>query len=142
MYSLVENVRLGDINWVKKQLASGCNVNQINHDGKTGLHIAVEFYKCNNYPSEIMKLLLNAGADVNIRSNNEGHTPLYYAIHNSNFEAVKSLVERINCYKELERHAEIYANPRCSNLEKAEEIYNFIYEKISEIKKNNYLKHR
>ncbi|BCS92346.1 tetratricopeptide repeat protein [Metallosphaera javensis (ex Sakai et al. 2022)] len=56
--------------------------------GNTMLHLAVR-----NGMEEMVRLLLDAGADVNA-VNNEGHTPLYYAILSCNQGIGKLLLDR------------------------------------------------
>ncbi|BCS92331.1 MAG: beta-barrel assembly-enhancing protease [Metallosphaera javensis (ex Sakai et al. 2022)] len=56
--------------------------------GNTVLHLAVR-----NGMEEMVRLLLDAGADVNA-VNNEGHTPLYYAILSCNQGIGKLLLDR------------------------------------------------
>ena len=66
-----------DIDWIKQNMY-----------GQTGLHIAVQ----NNHP-EVAKLLLTAGADVNIRDMS-GKTALHPAVLQENIEIVRFLLER------------------------------------------------
>lgn len=62
--------------------------------GWAPIHIAAE----DNTDIEMMKCLVeNGNADVNLRDNN-GNTPLYYAIRNKNVEIAKYLVEKGSNY--------------------------------------------
>ena len=46
----------------------------------------------NNENTEVLRLLLNAGADIHAKDN-EGKTALYHGIINLNFEAVEFLIQ-------------------------------------------------
>jgi ankyrin repeat protein len=42
---------------------------------------------------DLVKLLIEKGADVNLRMGEDGETAIYYAVHENNLEIVKLLVE-------------------------------------------------
>ncbi|MCT4635238.1 MAG: ankyrin repeat domain-containing protein [Rickettsiales bacterium] len=71
---------------IKMFLDYGIEINQI-HSGATALYWAVQegFF-------EVAKILLNAGADTEIKAKN-GNTPLIASTQNHNFNMVKLLVE-------------------------------------------------
>jgi|GEM_PF-134654 len=94
-FLLVKAAYVGDINLVKQLIDVGMDVNRQNpYDEKTALHWAGTYVGCGGYQYGILKLLLEAGADVNIRDK-ENHTPLYYAAQNSmSVEAIRDLSAR------------------------------------------------
>lgn len=65
------------------------NINAINEDGRTALHIAVIHRR-----HRILSLLLNNNPDLNIRDKVSGSTPLSYAVMGKDTEAVRILLER------------------------------------------------
>jgi len=80
--------RNGNITEVKKQLAWGANPNS-----RTFWYLESPLHEAarGGYP-EIVKLLLEKGAQVNIR-NEGGATPLHYAARNGNIEVMEILLE-------------------------------------------------
>ena len=95
--SLMKAVEDRDVGKVEMLLKKGKNPNEIKH-GDSALTLA-----CNAYPNkeldEIVRLLLDAGADPNIRVPYEDwnekkayNTPLKLAITNDRVEAVRSLI--------------------------------------------------
>jgi ankyrin repeat protein len=79
-YTLLHNACNWDQNdqveIVRLLLDSGVDVNSVDNDGYTPLHIA-----CIYEHPEVVELLLKYGADVN-KSNNDGKTPCHFAIRN------------------------------------------------------------
>jgi uncharacterized protein len=71
--SIANAARDGDIDAVKKQLATGTDVNAVETDGSTAL-----LWAAYQSSPEIVKLLLDAGADPNV-ANHFGVTPLLQA---------------------------------------------------------------
>jgi ankyrin repeat protein len=67
----------GDLTSVRELIAKGVSVNAANHVGGTALMSA-----CASYRSEIVEFLLQAGADVNFRTN-DGRTALHTAVGSS-----------------------------------------------------------
>lgn len=77
---------------VKNAISNGINVNQkCLQEGKTALVYAIK----NNYGDETVKLLLKAGADVNIVDNN-GRTALFDAIKHGKYNMIKDKVSNVN----------------------------------------------
>lgn len=71
---LVKAIEQGDFSTVEKCLKAGIDVNSINNDGETLLHIAIKKNQNN-----IVNLLLDSNASINACDNN-GKTPLHLAI--------------------------------------------------------------
>jgi len=86
--NLNKAVRAGDVKKVEKLLRSGENPNQQSYGGPAPLHLAAE--KGN---IQIITLLLNAKAQVNITTNGGKTTPLTLAVINSHNEVVKLLLK-------------------------------------------------
>ena len=85
---LHECAKAGDTSCVIKELAKGSPGLKIQDDaGMTALHIASS--RCH---LEIVKLLLELGADVNEKAK-EGATPLHFAAQEDCLETVKFLLE-------------------------------------------------
>jgi len=85
--SLVNAVKNGNVNTVKKLLNNGANVNQAdNENGITPLLTASR-----NGHTEVVKLLLNKGADVN-KAGMFGRTPLWNASQEGHTKVVKVLL--------------------------------------------------
>ncbi|MCP5369932.1 MAG: ankyrin repeat domain-containing protein [Rickettsiaceae bacterium] len=59
---------------ILRHLKEGANVNATDGNGKTVLHIAVEY----NAPKNVLELLLEYNADINAKDNNN-KTPIDYA---------------------------------------------------------------
>ena len=85
---LIDLIKAGKTDLVKKKIESGADVNVKNNNGYTPLFLASE----KGY-TEIVKLLLEYGADVNVKTNYE-NTPLYCASINGHTEIVKLLLDR------------------------------------------------
>lgn len=63
------------------------NLNGCNHRGRTALHEAVL------KDTGITELLIEAGADLNVKENSWGQTPLHQAVSFNNINAVKALLQ-------------------------------------------------
>ena len=72
-FSVMSAVALGKADLVAAAVAKGCNVDETDCEKNTCLHLAV-----NQGSIEIVRMLVEAGADVNSR-NNAGETPLSWA---------------------------------------------------------------
>jgi ankyrin repeat protein len=87
--SLNQAVADGDIDQVKSEISAGADVNS--KDGRTGwtlLHIAV-----NKKHAEIAKLLIDKGADVNIKDP-RGRGPIHLAVEKGQKDIVEALIEK------------------------------------------------
>ena len=75
---------------VQLLLDAGADINlQGGRCGDTPLHVAARCYQ-----NQAIQLLLDAGADVN-QQNNDGNTPLHYAVRNHSFEVRNHSAEAI-----------------------------------------------
>jgi hypothetical protein len=84
-----------DIYIVKWMIQSGVNVNKPNtRDGETPLHIAVSDAIISQYDSEMVKLLIDAGADVNHVDKMSSNTPLLTALINQDEYVARFLISR------------------------------------------------
>ena len=72
--------------FIKILIDLGCNVNGIDRDGLTPLHLSVKF---GFY--DVAKLLIRNRASVNVRDN-EGWTPLHYAVYRNNKKIMELLL--------------------------------------------------
>ncbi|KAK2014320.1 ankyrin repeat protein, partial [Colletotrichum eremochloae] len=80
-------VRNGDIEQVKKTLGEGVGLNTTDRNGKSPLSIASE----KGY-NGIVRLLLDKGANLSMKSNDRGRTALHSASNNGHLEVVKLLL--------------------------------------------------
>ena len=85
--SLLEAIRLGDIDSVRHLVQAGANVNQTDPWGETPLHEAIR--KGN---AEILQILVDAGADANGRDG-AGNSAIHVAVRQDNPEIVRILVD-------------------------------------------------
>ncbi|KAH6609616.1 hypothetical protein Trco_002962 [Trichoderma cornu-damae] len=72
---------------VLTEYPSRIDLNQLDREGKTALH-------CNGVPMRNVKLLVNAGANLDIHESKRGDTPLSQAAYNGNLERVKYFVKK------------------------------------------------
>lgn len=86
---LLNAIRKSDVAAVKSLLAQGVNVNTTYRYDRTPLSFA-----CDRGNSEIVKLLLDAGATVNTKDSFYGATPLTWASSKGYVEIVGMLLER------------------------------------------------
>jgi len=75
----------GNLKFIKVLLEKGVNVNEMNYNGNTPLHIAAKKGK-----DEIIRFLIEHCIDP---KNNENQTPLHLAVYKNNLQAVKILIE-------------------------------------------------
>lgn len=105
--SLISAVRDGrDDSIIAELISRGSNVNYINENGNTLLHLATEirYDKCKE---SIASLLINAGIDINIK-NSQGLTALSYAIKNSHDSVILLLLrEGANVSKDCEEELKL-----------------------------------
>lgn len=84
---LHESAYRGDLQRVQKALEAGAEIDSITNDGRTALIIATTCkYK------DIVKCLLDNGADVNLPSAIEVYPPLFWAILKDSLDIIKLLV--------------------------------------------------
>jgi len=82
---------------IKILTKAGIDVNAVSSSGETALHLAIEYakiesFKCKDKINNVLFLIEN-GADVNIKKEEDGNYPLHLAIKNGNVEIVKLLLK-------------------------------------------------
>ncbi len=92
---LLAAARTGDAAAVKALLAKGAAVNAKSPYGATPL-----FFACDRGSADVVKILLEAGADANIKDTFYQSTPLTRAIQHDHAEVVKLLVTKTPSTKE------------------------------------------
>ncbi len=87
---LIDAVRNDDVDLVRRYLNSGCNPDAVCcRRGESAIHLAVS---CGNI--DLIKLLANAGADLNCISQKDIYTPLLLAIHiGASNSIIKTLID-------------------------------------------------
>jgi ankyrin repeat protein len=86
---LLAATRKSDAVKVKELLTQGANVNAKSPYGATPL-----FFACDRSNVEIVKILLEKGADVNVKDTFYGASPLGWSLGKGNAEIVRMLVEK------------------------------------------------
>lgn len=84
---LINEVKYGTYNSVKKLIDKGADINKQNIGGFTPLMFAIWYDRI-----DIIKLLIESGANLDIQSD-DGNYSLYLACFNGNLEIVKLLLE-------------------------------------------------
>lgn len=84
-------VWIEDVNEIKKVIKSKVDANLIDEDGRSILQIASSTGFCGNI--EIVKHLIEKGADINLGNKESNYTPLMQASRFGNFDVVKLLLE-------------------------------------------------
>ena len=87
--SFVECAKKGDLEAAKLFLAEGIDINAKNERGQTALMRAAEYQR-----TELVTLLLEKGANVNIESKSGNRTALMEAAGGGNIVIIKQLVEK------------------------------------------------
>lgn len=89
---MINAINSKNVEQLKKLIDEGADINAVNKDGKTALHIAAKVAQS----SSVVQMLLDAGADVNAKSF-AGYTALMLALSNKDKKAsldiVKTLVD-------------------------------------------------
>lgn len=86
--SVIEAVRSGDVSAVKSLLKQGADVNAVEGDGMTALHIAVQ-----QSNEEVAQLLAYAGANLKATTRLGGYTPLLLASRTGDAPMVATLLK-------------------------------------------------
>lgn len=86
--NMVDAINSKDVEQLKKLIDEGADINAVNKDGETALHLATRVAQS----SSVVQMLLDAGADVNAKNNN-GSTALMLAADYSGNETVKVLLD-------------------------------------------------
>lgn len=120
IHEATEHGSLKDITYF---LENGVNINEKDINGRTPLHYAGQV--------EIIKYLIEHGADVNAKSNYYGRTPLYY--RTQNWERMDNVLELIHCLVENGANVNIKDDEGHTPLQCAIEGYEEFGEKIKPI---------
>lgn len=86
---LIDTIKYGKINKVEKLLSRGVNVNARDDDGVTGLILAAS-----RGEEKYVELLLNYGADIEMRENEYGMTAFWAAAIIGNRECLELLIRK------------------------------------------------
>ena len=87
--NLIKNVKKQNVDKVRERLNDpNIKINYIDSYNKTALHYAVE-----NNDYDMAKLLLENGANPNVRNNYSRRTPILLAIDNNNYDMVELLLD-------------------------------------------------
>jgi len=87
--NLLQTVKNGTVNDVRKVIEEGADVNALGKEDLTALHVAARY----NPDPEVISLLIKAGAKVNA-TDYWLHTPLKYAVaHNENPDIIQTLLD-------------------------------------------------
>lgn len=104
--SLLDAVKMGDIEVVRQHIDAGTDLNRTfvveggNWYGATPLHLAVAYDQEN-----IVGLILDNGADINIRANNlDGASPLAWAAFLGKIDMTKILLDQGADVDALDNH--------------------------------------
>ena len=90
MITLHDAVISNDIEKVNLDISRGAWINLTNKSGQTALHLAVTR---DNPNLEIIQLLIDKGADINVRDKRRNQTPLHFAAKKEKKQAVELLLE-------------------------------------------------
>lgn len=119
---LIYQSNFGDAKVVKELLEKGANPNAVSEDDWPAISLAA--MRADAQAEEIVKILVDAGADLNVRDAN-GETPLMNAITTNNPKLVKYMIERgadfraVNTNgRSVESFAEHYGNEKVAFLVK------------------------
>ena len=88
MTYLMRAVQSNDVAVVKELIARGKDINEPEKNGDTPLIMAAH-----QGHTEILKLLLHAGADVNRQGPVNGYTALHDAIHQNHIDTAMAIIE-------------------------------------------------
>ncbi len=86
--SLITAAETGDLAAMRQLIAAGTNVNQVNPKGWAPLHF-VAYYDS----PELVQVLLDSGAEVDLRCGPYGSTPLHLAARQGRTESVRILLD-------------------------------------------------
>lgn len=119
---LIYQSNFGDAKVVKELLEKGANPNAVSEDDWPAISLAA--MRADAQAEEIVRILVNAGADLNVRDAN-GETPLMNAITTNNPKLVKYMIEHgadfraVNTNgRSVESFAEHYGNEKVAFLVK------------------------
>ena len=86
-------VRAKKIGSIRVLLEANANVNSLNNRGNAPIHSASDIKDDDNTTREILKALIEKGADVNLANEKDGITPLQISVENCNTGTIKLLLE-------------------------------------------------
>jgi len=85
---LLNASKMGDVNKVVQCLSDKIDVNSVDANGATSLLLATE-----NNREQVVKVLIEKGANINASNKVDGNTPLHIAVMNSELAIIKKLVQ-------------------------------------------------
>jgi ankyrin repeat protein len=86
-YLLHRSMEEGKVHFMELLLANGHDVNEINDENKTPLHIAIK----NGY-SDCVRILISYHADINSVTDNNGGKALHISVQNGHLECLAALI--------------------------------------------------
>ena len=90
-YDLIKDAIINNNTELVEESLTDFNINIKDEDNNTLLHHA-----CENDRHKAIKLLLNNGANPNIKENSFGLTPLHWATEHEDMDMIKLLID-LNC---------------------------------------------
>jgi ankyrin repeat protein len=90
-----EAISFVDLDYIKRWIKAGADVNQVDDNGLTPLHYAIKFAKTDILTLiEIIEIFIKNGADINKRVYNDTMTLLHYAVYyQMNIDILKFLIK-------------------------------------------------
>jgi ankyrin repeat protein len=112
-----EGIRFVDLDYIKKWIKAGADVNQVDDIGLTPLHYAIKFAKTDILTLiEIIEIFIKNGADINKLTNNESMTLLHYAVYyHMNIDIIKFLINKGANINAVGRSGKTIINDAISN---------------------------
>jgi len=78
---------------LQQLIIAGCEIDPIDMHGRTALHVVLEHDPPHDSALEVVRILIEAGAEVDARHGDNGWTPLMGAVEVGNLDAARLLVK-------------------------------------------------